>query len=126
MSFLTALGSTTPVFTLEQYQQLFALIRTPSSPLDTSIQGTNSLTNAMANVVTSNASSMAGMAFKHLVVSDQVVNRRAYNSSTWVIDTGATDHIVCSAHLLTSITAINQSMVQLPNGETASVTYIGK
>ena len=126
MSFLTALGSTTPVFTLEQYQQLFALIRTPSSPLDTFVQGTNSLTNAMANVVTSNASSMAGMAFKHLVVSAQVVNRRAYNSSTCVIDTGATDHIVCSAHLLTSITAINQSMVQLPNGETASITYIGK
>ena len=126
LSFLTASGSMTPVFTPKQYQQLFALIRTPSSPLDTFVQGTNSLTNAMANVVTSNASSMAGMAFKHLVVSAQVVNRRAYNSSTCVIDTGATDHIVCSAHLLTSITAINQSMVQLPNGETASITYIGK
>ena len=122
---MNASGPMTPVFTLEQYQKLLALIGTPSSPLDTSVQQTNPLTNAMANVVSSNASSMAIMALKHLVFSTQVVNRRAYNSNTWVIDTGATDHIVCSAHLLTSITAITQSMVQLPNGETASVTDIG-
>ena len=50
----------------------------------------------MANVVSSNASSMAGMDFRHPVFSAQVVNRRAYDSNTWVIDTGATDHIVCS------------------------------
>ena len=79
----------------------------------------------MANVVSSNASSMAGMDFRHPVFSAQVVNRRAYDSNTWVIDTGATDHIVCSVQLSTTITAITQSMVQLPNGEIASVTHIG-
>ena len=42
-----------------------------------------------------------------------------------VIDTGATDHIVCSVDLLTSITTISHIMVQLPNGEVAIVTHVG-
>lgn len=52
-------------------------------------------------------------------------NKRAYDSNTWVIDTGVTDHIVCFVHLLTTVTANTQSIVQLPNGETASVTHVG-
>ena len=79
----------------------------------------------MANLVSSNAPTMAGMDFRDSVFSAQVVNRRAYDSNTWVIDTGAIDHLVCFVHLLTTVTAITQSMVQLPNGEMASVTHIG-
>ena len=41
------------------------------------------------------------------------------------MDTGATDHFVCSVDLLASITAVRQSLVQLPNGESAQVTHIG-
>ena len=63
--FLNASTPMTPVFTPDQYQQLLALMGTPSSPLDTSVRGNNTLTNAMANVVSSNASSMAGIDFKH-------------------------------------------------------------
>ena len=53
-----------------------------------------------------------------------MVNRRACGGNTWVLDTGVTDHFVCSVDLLTSITAIRQSLVQLPNGESAQVTHI--
>ena len=42
-----------------------------------------------------------------------------------MLDTGATNHFVCSVDLLTSITATMQSLVQLPNGESAQVTHIG-
>ena len=42
-----------------------------------------------------------------------------------VIDTGASDHIVCSIQLLTSYTEISHTMVELPNGEAAIVTHIG-
>ena len=42
-----------------------------------------------------------------------------------MLDTGATDHFVCSVDLLTSITATIQSLVHLPNGESAQVTHIG-
>ena len=81
----------------------------------------------MANTVGFPNNTVAGMSlnFKHSVFSAQIVNRKAYNMETWVIDTGATDHIVCSVSLLTSITAISHFMVQLPNGESAVVTHVG-
>ena len=63
--------------------------------------------------------------FKHSVFSTKIVNRRAYDLHTWVIDTGASDHIVCSIQLLTSYTEISHTMVELPNGEAAIVTHIG-
>ena len=66
---------------------------------------------------------MTGINFSHSVFSAKVVNIRAFNLDTWVIDTRATDHIVCLVS--TSITAITNAIVELPNGETASVTHIG-
>ena len=65
-----------------------------------------------------------GINLRHSVFSAQVVNRRVFNGDTWVIDTGATDHIVHSVHLFTNFTAISTN-VELPNGETAVVTHIG-
>lgn len=44
---------------------------------------------------------------------------------TWIIDTGATDHMVCSISLFTSITALVSHRVKLPNGDFAEVTHIG-
>jgi hypothetical protein len=44
---------------------------------------------------------------------------------TWIIDTGATDHMVCSVSLFTSITALVSHRVKLPNGSFAEVTHIG-
>ena len=41
------------------------------------------------------------------------------------MDTGATDHIICFATLLTTITSLTQSIVELPNGESAQITHIG-
>ena len=79
----------------------------------------------MANVVTSSTIVVAGIDLSHSVFSAQVVNRKAYNSYTWVMDTSATNLIVCSMYLLTSITTTTQSMVELPNEETTKVTYVG-
>ena len=63
-----------------------------------------------------------GINLRHSVFSAQVVNMTAFNGDTWVIDTGATDHIVHSVHLFTNFTAISTN-VELPNGETAMVTH---
>ena len=73
-----------------------------------------------SNVVASNS-----INFKHSVFSAKIVNRRAYDLHTWVIGTGASDHIVCFIQLLTSYTEISHTMVELPNGEAAIVTHIG-
>ena len=65
-----------------------------------------------------------GINLRHSVFPAQVVNRRVFNGDTWVIDTGATDHIVHSVNLFTNFTAISTN-VELPNGETVVVTHIG-
>ncbi|KAI4299932.1 hypothetical protein L6164_033352 [Bauhinia variegata] len=44
----------------------------------------------------------------------------------WVIDTGATDHFICTPHLFSKSTTVNNSYVQLPNGTKAQVTHIGQ
>ena len=71
----------------------------------------------MANVVASSSTTITGIDLTYSIFFVQVVNRRSYGSNTWVMDTGATNHIMCSVHLLTTITATTQSMVQFPNGE---------
>ncbi|CAA3011464.1 Retrovirus-related Pol poly from transposon TNT 1-94 [Olea europaea subsp. europaea] len=47
-----------------------------------------------------------------------------YTKSTWIIDTGATDHIVCFVQQLTTITATINGNVKLSNGHVAVVTHI--
>jgi hypothetical protein len=43
----------------------------------------------------------------------------------WIIDTGATDHMICIVSLFTTITVVVSRTVRLPNGQSASVTHIG-
>ncbi|XP_075658622.1 uncharacterized protein LOC142628397 [Castanea sativa] len=110
------------VFTHDQYQQLLTLIGSCSTSQPTSGQASH-VANAMtctSNIVAGNFTNL-----KHSVFSAKIINRRAYNSNTWVIDTSASDHIVCSMKLMTSYTEISHTMVELPNGEVAIVTHIG-
>ena len=94
----------------------------PFSPLVSIVQGKEiSLTNG----VSSSSNAMSGINLSHSVFSAKVVNRRAFSSDTWVIDTRATDFIECSVSLLSSITVVTNALVQLPNEKTASVTHIG-
>ena len=109
-------------FTFEQYQQWLALIGTPSSRLGSTFQGKEV---PMANVVASSSIAITGIDLTHSIFCVQVVNRRAYCNNTWVMDTSATNHIMCFVHLLTTIAATTQSMVQFHNGETAKVTHVG-
>jgi hypothetical protein len=46
-------------------------------------------------------------------------------STPWIIDTGATDHIINCPSLFTTITAVVSSFVKLPNGSVVPVTHIG-
>jgi hypothetical protein len=46
-------------------------------------------------------------------------------NSVWIIDTGATDHMVSSISLFTSIIAKVSRKVKLPNGQFVEVTHIG-
>ncbi|CAN1763561.1 hypothetical protein LINPERHAP1_LOCUS8879, partial [Linum perenne] len=44
----------------------------------------------------------------------------------WVLDTGASDHIVCDFRLLKSYRKVSNTAVHLPNGDSAAVSYIGQ
>ena len=81
----------------------------------------------MVNAVSLPSNAVAGTisCSPQSVFSAKVVNRKAFGVETWVIDTSATNHIVCSMHLLTSLTAISHTVVELPNGEAALVTHVG-
>jgi hypothetical protein len=47
------------------------------------------------------------------------------SSNTWMIDTRASDHLICSLSLFTTITAQISTQVKLPNGKFATITHIG-
>ena len=67
------------------------------------IGGSDAQTNpiAMANNIslneasTSQSTPLAGN-LKHSIFSAKLVNRTAFDNSAWVMDTGASDHIICS------------------------------
>ena len=62
---------------------------------------------------------------KHSIFSAKLVNRIAFGNNTWAMDTGASDHIICSISLFQSYTIVSHYVVELPNGELAHVTHIG-
>ena len=63
--------------------------------------------------------------FSHFIFSTQVVDKHAYKSNTWILDTSAIDHMVHSVTQFTENTSIVQTCVFLPNGEQALVTHVG-
>ena len=59
------------------------------------------------------------------IFSAHVIDRHIFKSNDWILDTGATDHMVHSMSQFTTITSMVQFCVFLPNGEQALVTHIG-
>jgi hypothetical protein len=53
------------------------------------------------------------------------VASKYHRKQPWIIDTGATDHMVSSIHHFTTITAVVSSHVKLPNDQFALVMHIG-
>uniref|UniRef100_A0A6N2N5W9 Uncharacterized protein n=1 Tax=Salix viminalis TaxID=40686 RepID=A0A6N2N5W9_SALVM len=74
---------------------------------------------SMANQVgnSSNHEELSGKAFS-LVCNGK--------TNTWILDSGATDHMVCDPNLLTQSKKVENHTVELPNGSYASVTHIGQ
>ncbi|XP_015170070.1 uncharacterized protein [Solanum tuberosum] len=101
---------TVPTFTADQYNHLLKMIDKDSLPQ-----------NHVAN--------MAGNpSISPYTFSTSISCFAAGNDATpWIVDTGATDHMVHSLNTLLNPKVIpsNSSNVYLPNGQTAEVTHIG-
>jgi hypothetical protein len=61
----------------------------------------------------------------HFVFSSQHIDKFAISHTDWVIDTGATDHMVINTQFLTSMQVVHNVSVNLPNGQSVTVTHIG-
>ena len=107
-------------FSQKEYQQLLTLIRPQSTEQSkTSHQAANILS-------TSNPlPSFSGNTICHTTFSSMKIENLTSASSTWIIDTGATDHIIHSINLFSTITKVLNTFVKLPNGENVTVTHLG-
>ena len=74
------------------------------------------------------AQTLAGISFspslKHSVFSSSI-NTSQISPYDWILDSGATDHMVDSIQFFTSVTSSAQIFVRLPNGDMVKVTHIG-
>ena len=108
----------------DQYQQLLSFLNSQQPPNE--IHPTHQVATVL-----SQSSNFSGISHKplysnlpahnllaHSVFSSRTVNRIAFSHNTWIIDTGATDHMICSITLFTKITPyillLSFLMVNLP------------
>ena len=70
-------------------------------------------------------SSCSRPSLDHSVFSTELCPKSIVKSNEWVIDTGATDHMVTSTQFFTTMTTVTNVSVTLPNGFTVMVTHIG-
>ena len=146
---LSHLGQPTGVVTYEfstsqlsqvqaQCEQLLALLNTKAlnNPVG---NASNSHHQASVNTTSSHlpSSSMTGIPFyssacsssnftpnlSHLVFSSHIISHSNIKHNSWILDTGAIDHMVYSISCLSTITSTIQATVELPNGNMVPVTH---
>jgi hypothetical protein len=62
---------------------------------------------------------------KHSVFHSSFIPYNPKLENPWIIDTGATDHMISCVSLFSTIIALVSTSVKLPNGDLVSVTHIG-
>ncbi len=61
----------------------------------------------------------------HSVFFAKLVVKLVISASEWVINTGATDHMVTSTQFFINMQLVHNVSVNLPNGQSVMVTHIG-
>ena len=96
--------------------------------LEIPIQG-ETLTNMMSAGNFSITSQLSNLDSKHSVFASsssltQQNSLTNFVNAPWIIDTRATDHMISSLSLFTTITHVTSKTIRLPNGQHALVTHI--
>ena len=112
-------------FTSEQYQQLISMLNFHASTSSGANDALHSANSALSSNERYAWSDSISLDLHHSVFAVNLVNKVAYGNDVWVLDAGATDHIVHSLSFFTHITSSISTFVQLPNGEKVTVTHIG-
>ncbi|KAG7996907.1 hypothetical protein I3843_01G184400 [Carya illinoinensis] len=101
--------------TKDQYQQLLSLL--PSKEV--------SIAPHSVNHVQADCSSSSTMNGNSFCFTSSIQTSHTNTHSPWIIDTGATDHMICNTSFFSSITSHVSFKIKLPNGHTAPATHIG-
>ena len=126
-------GSQLPI-TYEQCQQLLSMLKPEIPEHDASINQVSSFISKESETPMqgdgfTSAGQFSNFHSEHSVFASLSLPRQIqfsnHKKTHWVIDTGATDHMICCTSSFTSITSIVSKFVKLPNGQFASVTHIG-
>lgn len=67
----------------------------------------------------------SSISLDHFVFSFNIFPPSNLKSTEWIIDSGATDHMIHSISLLTKITSVAHVFANLPNVESVLVTHVG-
>jgi len=120
--------------TPDQCQQLLSflqqqlLVQQPSAHMAGSMRASSSAPASTSSQVSGYTSIFSNLDFKYFVFSATCLVRSPHpnpNCTPWIIDTGATDHMINCPSLFTTITAVVSTFVKLPNGSVVPVTHIG-
>lgn len=127
-------------FTYDQHQRILALLKPQASASASDMISSASVNQASSNTQTQDHlfTNMSGnpsfishssLDAKHVVFASSLHFFKKSNIDSkyapQIIHTGATDHMICSITLFTTITFVVSKLVKLPNGQHASVTHIG-
>ena len=104
--------------TKAQYQQLMILLQ----PQESFVVASPSANQIQSTLHSSISSNMSGIP---LCLSTCTHNLLKPSNIPWIIDTGATNHMVCSTYCFTNIKASVSYSVKLVNGHNVQVTHIG-
>ncbi|XP_038713409.1 uncharacterized protein LOC120007280 [Tripterygium wilfordii] len=96
--------------TSAQYQQLMALLQNKNNQEDQSSTKHFQLGN------------VASIAF----TTGNFLNKSKKYLQKWIIDSRATDHVICHPSIFTSCQNVHHSYVYLPNGDEHAISHIGE
>ena len=96
-----------------------------SQPLTLSASTSNYINNFSGKVFSLSSFTIPNSIPHSTIFSAKTINKSTYNETNWIIDTGATDHMVHSKSVFNSFICVSNSYVYLPNGEKVLVTHIG-
>ena len=119
--------------TKSEYQQLLGLL---NSNCHFGTQGPFegvANTHQVANIITQPSFDLQGHEISGIwsvpsleySVFSSSISTSYIQSTDWILNSGATDHMIHSLAFFTSITFVVQISVRLPNGDMAKVTHIG-
>ena len=94
-------------FTSEQYQQLLSLLNSHASTSGNSSNVVASTNSAISGNLCASFQDFVCLNMQHSIFAKNPASKTIFGKQTWVLNIGATDHIVLYVKLFTKITSLS-------------------